>query len=43
MWSNLKAVKAKHVFDVDSSIYWYNDPYSLDVIRKDLKEKFLKN
>lgn len=43
MWSNLKAVKANHVFDVDSSIYWYNDPYSLDVIRKDLKEKLLKN
>ncbi|AJC95399.1 ABC transporter substrate-binding protein [Staphylococcus hyicus] len=43
MWSNLKPVKENHVFDVDSSIYWYNDPYSLDVIRKDLKEKFLRN
>lgn len=42
MWSNLPAVKNHQLIEVDANIYWYNDPYSLEVIRKDLKEQFLK-
>ncbi len=41
IWNNLPAVKQHHAFDVDSQVYWYNDPYSLDVIRKDLKKQLL--
>ncbi len=41
LWQNLEAVQNNHTFNVDASIYWYNDPYSLDYIRKDLKEKLL--
>lgn len=41
MWQNLEAVQNKYAFNVDSSVYWYNDPYTLDVIRKDLKKQLL--
>lgn len=42
MWSNLPAVKQQHVIEANSNVYWYNDPYSLDVIRQDLKKQLLK-
>ncbi len=41
MWQNLEAVQNKYAFNVDSSVYWYNDPYTLDVTRKDLKKQLL--
>ena len=42
IWNNLPAVKDNHVIKVQAETYWYNDPYTLDYMRKDLKEKFLK-
>lgn len=42
LWKNLPAVKDNHVLKVDAKTYWFNDPYTLDYMRKDLKEKFMK-
>ena len=42
LWNNLSAVKNNHVIEVQAETYWYNDPYTLEYMRKDLKEKFLK-
>ncbi|CAM4154372.1 ferrichrome ABC transporter substrate-binding protein [Staphylococcus schweitzeri] len=42
MWKNLKATKEGHIVKVDAGTYWYNDPYTLDFMRKDLKEKLIK-
>ena len=39
MWKNLKATKEGHIVKVDAGTYWYNDPYTLDFMRKDLKRK----
>lgn len=42
LWSNLPAVKNGNVIEVQAETYWYNDPYTLEYMRKDLKDKFLK-
>ncbi len=34
--------KEGHIVKVDAGTYWYNDPYTLDFMRKDLKEKLIK-
>lgn len=39
LWKNLPAVKEGHVIKVDAKTYWFNDPYTLEFMRKDLKEK----
>ncbi|MDU0996733.1 MAG: ABC transporter substrate-binding protein, partial [Staphylococcus lugdunensis] len=41
IWKNLPAVKNGHVVKVTAGTYWYNDPYTLDFMRKDLKEKLI--
>lgn len=41
MWKNLPAVKDGKVIKVKAETYWYNDPYSLDFMRKDLKKKLM--
>ncbi|AVQ33675.1 ferrichrome ABC transporter substrate-binding protein [Staphylococcus muscae] len=41
MWKNLPAVKNDRVIKVDSNVYWYNDPYTLDIMRKGLKEQLM--
>ncbi|OIS32909.1 ferrichrome ABC transporter substrate-binding protein, partial [Staphylococcus cohnii] len=43
LWNNLSAVKNDQVIEVQAETYWYNDPYTLEFMRKDLKEKFLKS
>ena len=42
LWKNLPAVKQGKVVNVDATSYWYNDPYTLDFMRKDLKKKLLE-
>ena len=42
IWKNLPAVKNNNVIEVKAETYWYNDPYTLDFMRKDLKDKLLK-
>ncbi|MCU5745194.1 ABC transporter substrate-binding protein [Staphylococcus sp. SQ8-PEA] len=42
IWKNLPAVQNDHVIKVNAETYWFNDPYTLEHIRKDLKEKLLK-
>ncbi|MCD8920495.1 ABC transporter substrate-binding protein [Staphylococcus gallinarum] len=42
LWNNIPAVKDGHVIKVQAETYWYNDPYTLEYMRKDLKEKLLK-
>lgn len=42
IWKNLHAVKNNNVIEVKAETYWYNDPYTLDFMRKDLKDKLLK-
>ncbi|MBF7024724.1 ABC transporter substrate-binding protein [Staphylococcus kloosii] len=42
LWKNLPAVKQDKVVNVDATSYWYNDPYTLDFMRKDLKKKLLE-
>lgn len=37
VWKNIPAVKQDHVFQVKAENYWYNDPYSLEENRKNLK------
>ncbi|MDO5375372.1 ABC transporter substrate-binding protein [Staphylococcus rostri] len=41
MWKNLPAVQNDRVIKVDSNVYWYNDPYTLEVMRKGLKEQLM--
>ena len=41
LWKNLPAVQNDRVIEVKAETYWYNDPYTLEFMRKDLKEKFL--
>ena len=41
LWNNLPAVQKDNVIQVQAETYWYNDPYTLEYMRKDLKEKFL--
>lgn len=41
IWKNLPAVKNDNVVKVDAGTYWYNDPYTLDYMRKDLKKKLI--
>lgn len=41
IWKNLKAVQDDHVVKVHAGTYWYNDPYTLDFMRKDLKKKLM--
>ena len=43
LWNNIPAVQQDHVIKVQAETYWYNDPYTLEFMRKDLKEKFLNN
>ena len=43
LWNNLPAVQNDNVLEVQAETYWYNDPYTLEFMRKDLKEKFLNN
>lgn len=42
IWKNLPAVKNNNVIEVKAETYWYNDPYTLDFMRKNLKDKLLK-
>ncbi|QLK86657.1 ABC transporter substrate-binding protein [Staphylococcus sp. 17KM0847] len=42
MWKNLPAVQNDRVIKVDTSVYWYNDPYTLEVMRKELKEQLME-
>lgn len=42
LWNNIPAVKNDNVIKVQAETYWYNDPYTLEYMRKDLKEKLLK-
>ena len=41
LWQNIPAVQNNQVIQVQAETYWYNDPYTLEYMRKDLKEKFL--
>ena len=41
LWKNIPAVKNDKVIKVAASTYWFNDPYSLEYIRKDLKQQLL--
>ena len=41
MWKNLPAVQNNRVIKVDYNVYWYNDPYTLEVMRKDLKQQLM--
>lgn len=41
MWKNIPAVKQGQVINVKAETYWFNDPYSLDYERKELKNKLL--
>lgn len=41
LWQNIPAVQKDQVIQVQAETYWYNDPYTLKYMRKDLKEKFL--
>ncbi|AID02121.1 ferrichrome ABC transporter substrate-binding protein [Staphylococcus xylosus] len=41
LWQNIPAVQKDQVIQVQAETYWYNDPYTLEYMRKDLKEKFL--
>ncbi|MDW3797840.1 ABC transporter substrate-binding protein [Staphylococcus saprophyticus] len=43
LWNNIPAVQQDHVIKVQAETYWYNDPYTLEFMRKDLKEKLLNN
>lgn len=43
LWQNIPAVQKDQVIQVQAETYWYNDPYTLEYMRKDLKEKFLNN
>lgn len=40
-WKAIPAVKNDHVIEIDAQTFWYNDPYSLEVQRKYLKEHIL--
>ncbi|WP_342610427.1 ABC transporter substrate-binding protein [Staphylococcus hsinchuensis] len=42
LWNNIPAVKKDHVVKVQAETYWYNDPYTLEHMRTDLKKKLLK-
>lgn len=41
LWQNIPAVKNDRVIKVDGGIYSFNDPYTLDYMKKDLKNKIL--
>lgn len=41
LWQNIPAVQKDQVIQVQAETYWYNDPYTLEYMRKDLKEKIL--
>ncbi|MEB6299006.1 ferrichrome ABC transporter substrate-binding protein [Staphylococcus xylosus] len=41
LWQNIPSVQKDQVIQVQAETYWYNDPYTLEYMRKDLKEKFL--
>ncbi|MEB7798510.1 ABC transporter substrate-binding protein [Staphylococcus xylosus] len=41
LWQNMPSVQKDQVIQVQAETYWYNDPYTLEYMRKDLKEKFL--
>ncbi|MEW8965890.1 ABC transporter substrate-binding protein, partial [Staphylococcus arlettae] len=41
LWKNIPAVKNDQVIKINATSYWYNDPYTLEFMRKDLKEKLL--
>ncbi|XVL11807.1 ABC transporter substrate-binding protein [Staphylococcus xylosus] len=41
LWQNIPTVQKDQVIQVQAETYWYNDPYTLEYMRKDLKEKFL--
>lgn len=41
-WKAIPAVKNDKVIEIDAETFWYNDPYSLEVQRKYLKEEILK-
>ena len=43
LWNSIPAVQQDHVIKVQAETYWYNDPYTLEFMRKDLKEKLLNN
>lgn len=43
LWNNIPGVQQDHVIKVQAETYWYNDPYTLEFMRKDLKEKLLNN
>ncbi|PTK23308.1 ABC transporter substrate-binding protein [Staphylococcus saprophyticus] len=43
LWNNIPAVQQDHVIKVQAETYWYNDPYTLEFMKKDLKEKLLNN
>ncbi|GGI40915.1 iron-hydroxamate ABC transporter substrate-binding protein [Mammaliicoccus stepanovicii] len=40
-WKSIPAVKNNRVIEVDAQTFWYNDPFSLEVQRKYLKEKLM--
>ena len=42
IWKNIPAVKNNHVINVKAETYWFNDPYSLDYIRKEIKYHLIK-
>ncbi|WP_436958818.1 ABC transporter substrate-binding protein [Staphylococcus succinus] len=42
IWKNISAVKNNHVINVKAETYWFNDPYSLDYIRKEIKYHLIK-
>ena len=43
MWKNIPAVKQGRVINVKVETYWFNDPYSLDYERKELKTNYWVN
>nr|WP_263314933.1 ABC transporter substrate-binding protein [Mammaliicoccus sp. Marseille-Q6498] len=40
-WKSIPAVKNDKVIEMDAQTFWYNDPYSLEIQRKYLKEQLL--
>lgn len=41
-WKSIPAVKNDKVIEIDAQTFWYNDPYSLEMQRKYLKDEILK-
>ena len=41
IFGKLTSSEKGHVIKVKAETFWYNDPYTLDFMRKDLKKKLM--